>query len=186
MRKLTLKLFPKSSKPHQYLSRKSHVYHRLTYDLCGITLKHKQFKESVRYTCCSYQWLYLVFVQMRSPKHKKVPVVCHITNQTGLARLKSSSVKALWVSSRIISLMCNTPFSQPAMQQNVALQVAAKVEQSSTFPNVVRQVAACTISSATCNIIVLESANQSTSMGVVTTEILIIQLVRCKLQKKIV
>jgi len=82
--------------------------------------------------------------------------------------------------------MCNTPFSQPAMQQNVALQVAAKVEQSSTFPNVVRQVAACTISSATCNIIVLESANQSASTGVVTTEILIIQLVNCKLQKKIV
>lgn len=79
------------------------MYHRLTYDLCGITLKHKQFKESVKYTSCSYQWLYLVFVQIRSPKHKKVPV-CHITNQTGLARLKSSRVKALWVSSHIISL----------------------------------------------------------------------------------
>ena len=104
VQKLTLKLVSKSSKLHQYLSRKSHVYHRLTYDLCGITLKHKQFKESVKYTSCSYQWLYLVFVQMRSPKHNKVPVVCHITNQTGLARLKSSSVKALWVSSRIISL----------------------------------------------------------------------------------
>ena len=54
VRKLTLKLVPKSSKLHQYLSRKSHVYHRLTYDLCGITLKHKQFKESVKYTSCSF------------------------------------------------------------------------------------------------------------------------------------
>jgi len=60
--------------------------------------------KSLKYTSCSYQWLYLVFVQIRSPKHKKVPVVCYITNQTGLARLKSSSVKALWVSTRLISL----------------------------------------------------------------------------------
>lgn len=80
------------------------MYHRLTDDLCGITLEHKQFKESVKYTSCSYQCLYLVFVQIRSPKHKKVPVVCYITNHTGLARLKSSSVEALWVSCCIISL----------------------------------------------------------------------------------
>ena len=46
-------------------------------------------------------------MQIRSPKHKKVPVVCHITTQTGLARSKSSSVKALWVSSRIILLRCD-------------------------------------------------------------------------------
>ena len=36
----------------------------------------------------------------------------------------------------------NTPFSQPAMQQNVALPVAGKVELSSTYRNVARQVAA--------------------------------------------
>ena len=36
----------------------------------------------------------------------------------------------------------NTPFLQPAMQQNVALQVAGRVELSSTFCNVARQVAA--------------------------------------------
>ena len=47
---------------------------------------------------------------------------------------------------------CNTPFSKLAMQQNVALQVARKVELSSTFRNVARQVAACNMSSATCNV----------------------------------
>ncbi len=75
---------------------------------------------------------------------------------------------------------CNTPFLQLAMQQNVALQVAEKVELSSTFRNVARQVAACNISSTTCNAIVLESANQSKSTGVVTAEILIIQRARFK------
>ena len=47
---------------------------------------------------------------------------------------------------------CNTPFSQLAMQQNVALQVARKVELSSSFRNVARQVAACNMSCATCNV----------------------------------
>ena len=48
---------------------------------------------------------------------------------------------------------CNTPFLQlTIMQQNVALQVARKVELSSTFRNVARQVAACNMSSATCNV----------------------------------
>ena len=35
---------------------------------------------------------------------------------------------------------------QPAMQQNVALRVARKVELSSTFRNVARQVALCDMS----------------------------------------
>ena len=43
-------------------------------------------------------------MQIRSPKHKKVPVVSHITNMTGLVRLKCSSLNALWASSRIVSL----------------------------------------------------------------------------------
>ena len=41
---------------------------------------------------------------------------------------------------------CNIPFSQLAMQQNVALQVARKVELSSTFRNVAKQVVACNMS----------------------------------------
>ena len=38
---------------------------------------------------------------------------------------------------------CNTPFSQLAMQQNVALQVPRKVELTSTLRKVARQVATC-------------------------------------------
>ena len=104
VRKHTLKLVPKSSKLHEYLSRKSNVYQRLTYDKFRSTLKCKQSKQSVKYSSCANQCLYLVFVQIRSPKHKKVPVVSYITNLTGLARLKCFSLKALWVSSRIVSL----------------------------------------------------------------------------------
>ena len=55
----------------------------------------------------------------------------------------------------------NPQFSQPAMQRNVALQVAGKVELSSTFRNVARQVAAYNIASATCKAILSKSANQS-------------------------
>ena len=60
---------------------------------------------------------------------------------------------------------CKTPFSQLAMQQNVALQVARKVELS-TFRNIARQVAVCNMSRATCNIF------HSSSL-------------RCKLQEKL-
>ena len=42
---------------------------------------------------------------------------------------------------------CNTLFLQFAMQQNVSLQAARKVELSSTFRNIARQVAACNMSS---------------------------------------
>ena len=80
------------------------VYHRLTCDLFCITLKYKQSKQTVKYRSCSNHCLYLVFVQIRSSKHKKVAVVSYITNMTGLARLKCSSLKVLWVSSRILSL----------------------------------------------------------------------------------
>ncbi len=61
-----------------------------------------------------------------------------------------------------LKLHYSTPFKQPAMQ-HVLLQVAEKVELSSTFLIVARQVAACNISSAIYNAIVLESANQSPS-----------------------
>ena len=44
-------------------------------------------------------------------------------------------------------------FSQLAMQQNVALQVARKVELSSTFRKVARQVVACNMSGVTCNVL---------------------------------
>ena len=43
-------------------------------------------------------------MQIRSPKHKKVPVVSYVSNLTGLTRLKCSSVKVLRVSIRIFSL----------------------------------------------------------------------------------
>ena len=65
----------------------------------------------------------------------------------------------------------NTPFSQPAMQQNVALQVVGKLKVSSTCHNVARQVAACNMSIATCNTILLKSANQSVSLVMVIAEI---------------
>ena len=42
------------------------------------------------------------------------------------------------------------------MQQNVALQVTGKVELSSSFRNVARQVAACDMSIVTCNAILLK------------------------------
>ena len=45
---------------------------------------------------------------------------------------------------------CNLQY---AMQQNVALQVAGKVEISSVFRNVARQVASCDMSIANCNAI---------------------------------
>ena len=51
------------------------------------------------------------------------------------------------------------------MQQNVALRVARKVELSSTFRNVARQVAACDMSITTCNAILLKGANQSASFA---------------------
>ena len=57
------------------------------------------------------------------------------------------------------------------MQRNVALQVAGKVELSSAFRNVARQVAACNLTSATCNAILSKSANQSVSLVMVTAEI---------------
>ena len=80
------------------------MYHRLTCGLFCITLKSKQSKQTVKYRSCGNHCLYLVFVQIRSSKHKKLPVVSYITNMTGLARLKCSSLKVLWVSSRIVSL----------------------------------------------------------------------------------
>ena len=80
------------------------MYHRLTYDKFRITLKCKQSKQTVKYSFGANHCLYLVFVQIRSPKHKKVPVISYTTNVTGLARLKCSRLKALWVSSRIVSL----------------------------------------------------------------------------------
>ena len=45
---------------------------------------------------------------------------------------------------------CDIPPLQLATQQNVALQVAGKVEQSSTFRNVARQVTTCDMVTATC------------------------------------
>ena len=80
-----------------------------------------------------------------------------------------------------------TPYfrNKTAMQQIVALQTTGKVALSSTFRNVTRQVAACNRSTATCNAILLKSANQSASLVRVTAEIYNIQRARCKLRSKI-
>ena len=51
---------------------------------------------------------------------------------------------------------CNTPFLQPAMQQNAVLRVSGKVELSSTFRNVARKVATCDMSIKNCNAILLK------------------------------
>ena len=80
------------------------MYRRLTCDLFYITLKCKQFKQTVKYRSCGNHCLYLVYVQVRSSKHKKAPVASYVINMTGLARLKCSSLKVSWVSSRIVSL----------------------------------------------------------------------------------
>ena len=50
-------------------------------------------------------------------------------------------------------------------QQNVALRVARKVEISSTFRDVARQIAACDMSTATCNAILRKLGNQSPSFA---------------------
>ena len=70
----------------------------------GNYLKCKQSKQTLKYRSCGNHCRYLVFVQIRSSKHKKVPVVSYITNMTGLARLKCSSLEVLWVLSRIVTL----------------------------------------------------------------------------------
>ena len=72
------------------------MYHRLTCDLFCISLKCKQSKQTVKYHSCGSKH--------KSSKHNKVPFVSYITNMTGLTRLKCSSLKVLWVSSRIVSL----------------------------------------------------------------------------------
>ena len=59
----------------------------------------------------------------------------------------------------------NTPFLQSGMQQNVALRVERKVELSSTFRTVVRQVAACVMSIVTCNAILWKWVIQRASFA---------------------
>ena len=60
---------------------------------------------------------------------------------------------------------CNTLFLQPVIKENVALQVVRKVEASSTFRSVAKKVAACDMSSTTCNATLLKWANQSASFS---------------------
>ena len=58
---------------------------------------------------------------------------------------------------------CNIPFVQPVMQHFLALRCIRKIELSSTFRNVWRQVAACDMSNAICNIILSKWANHGAS-----------------------
>ena len=50
------------------------------------------------------QWIYIVIVRVRSPKHKKVPLCCFYTNECGLKQLKLFFPHTLWVSSRMLLL----------------------------------------------------------------------------------
>ena len=100
----------KSSIIHKYFNRKSILYSKFTNEGCiNTNVKHARMKtnynQSTRH-CSSKErsWFYLVFVQVRSPKPKTVPVACLRTNSYGLQKLKCSQMQTPWVSCRIISL----------------------------------------------------------------------------------
>ena len=85
---------PKSSRLHEYVNRRSDVYHRLISESCG-TKKPAQNS--------SRQWLYLVYIRLRSAKHKKFAPLFIYIHGTGLKKLKYSPMQTLWVSNHIIS-----------------------------------------------------------------------------------
>ena len=109
------KVVPHSSKLHAYLSRKSSVYHRVNSDFFAISdHKHKSAKKQrlsfnkkhypPNYCCFTKQQrIYLLFVQTRTPKHKKA-VACVYIDEKGSKKFHCSSVQLLWVAHRIITL----------------------------------------------------------------------------------
>lgn len=131
LRKHFQKSVPKSSRLHKYFNRRSILYCRLTNEWCVNTnAKHTRMKTNYNQSkgyCLSKEqtWFYLVFVRLRSPKHKKVPVVCLGSNSWSLQKLKCSHMQTLWVSCRIISLSGDVaenpgPFNQSHDNVNVA------------------------------------------------------------------
>ena len=109
------KVVPHSSKLHAYLSRKSSVYHRVNSDFFAISdHKHKPAKKQrlsfnkkhypPNYCCFTKQQrIYLLFVQTRTPKHKKA-VACVYIDLKGSKKLHCSCVQLLWVAHHIITL----------------------------------------------------------------------------------
>ena len=83
---------------------------------------------------------------------RKIPLnlkAMHVTGGNFPCNLSQQMYFASWEK----DFTCNTPFLQPAMQQNIALQVARKVELSSTFCNIARQGSAYYMSFTICNAI---------------------------------
>ena len=70
-------------------------------------LKHKIYRHTTcanTAQCLSKENIFCVHHYFKVCKHRKVPDVSYMTNMTGLARLKCSSLKALWVSGRTLQL----------------------------------------------------------------------------------
>ena len=130
------KVVPHSSKLHAYLSRKSSaLYHRLNNEfVANSNHEHKSAKKQrlnfnkkyyqSRYHCFTKQQnLYLLFVQTRTPKHKKY-VACVYADEHGLKKLQCSRVQILWVAHRVIALSGDIeenpgPFIQTNIDKNV-------------------------------------------------------------------
>ena len=130
------KVVPHSSKLYVYLSRKSTTYHRLNNEVFVIyDHKHKSAKKQrfnfnkkyyqSRYHCFTKQQsMFLLFVQTRTPKHKK-SVACVYTDEHGLKKLQYSCVQILWVARHIITLSGDIeenrgPFTQTNNDKNVS------------------------------------------------------------------
>ena len=130
------KVVPHSSKLHAYLSRKSSVYHRLNNEFFAIS-DHKQksatkqglnfsrkYYQSKYHCFTKQQSLFLLFVQRRTPKHKK-SVACIYTDEHGLKKLQCPYVQVLWVAYRNIIISGDVeknpgPFTQTNNDKNVS------------------------------------------------------------------
>lgn len=136
MQKHIRKVVPHSSEFHAYLSRKSSaLYQRLNNEfVANSNHKHKSAKKQrlnfnkkyyqSRYHCFTKQQnLYLLFVQTRTPKHKKY-VACVYADEYGLKKLQCSRVQILWVAHRVVALSGDIeenpgPFTQTNIDKNV-------------------------------------------------------------------
>ena len=129
------KVVPHSSKLHAYLSRKSSAYHRLNNEFVPISdHKHKSATKQrlnfnkkdyqSKYHCFTKQQsLFLLFVQTRTPKHKK-SVAFIYTDEHGLKKLQCSCVQVLWVAHHRITISGDVkknhgPFTQTNNDKSV-------------------------------------------------------------------
>lgn len=115
VQKYIWKVVPHSSKLHAYLSRNRSVYHRINNDFFAISdHKHKSAKKQrlsfnkkhYLSNCCCFtkqQRFYLLFVQTRTPKHKKA-VACVYIDEQGSKKFQCSCVQLIWVALHIITL----------------------------------------------------------------------------------